>query len=256
MDVSGGLFAALAQSGVARRDPTPPWQWLFVLGFVGVRGVVSLAAALAIPLLTTSGAPFPDRDLILFVTFGVIVVTLIGQGLALPALVRWLQLNRACRRANERREHEAELAARAEALNVGHERLQQFVADGRISPEALAVLHARHQYRAGRLPANAGDGGAAAMLAADIRMELIAAEREFIYNSSRTARSPTKRAASSNANSTWKRQYRLQKRRRRRAAVIGNSPTTPRHMFHQGRAVYGIWAAGSPRRQLAIIGLQ
>ena len=165
---------------LARRDPVPPWRWLFFLGFVGVRGVVSLAAALAIPLFTAAGEPFPDRDLILFVTFGVIVVTLIGQGLALPTLVRWLGLNEHA--AGERqREHEAELAARAQALNVGHERLQQFVADGRVSPEALAVLRARHEYRAGRLPANAGDGGAAAALAADIRMELIAAEREFIY---------------------------------------------------------------------------
>ena len=165
---------------LARRDPVPPWRWLFFLGFVGVRGVVSLAAALAIPLFTASGAPFPDRDLILFVTFGVIVVTLIGQGLVLPALVRWLRLNEHA--AGERqREHEAELTARAQALNVGHERLQQVVADGRISPEALAVLRARHEYRAGRLPANAPDGGDAAALAADIRMELIAAEREFIY---------------------------------------------------------------------------
>ena len=72
---------------LARRDPLPPWQWIFFLGFVGVRGVVSLAAALAIPLTTAAGAPFPDRDLILFVTFGVIVVTLIGQGSLLPRVV-------------------------------------------------------------------------------------------------------------------------------------------------------------------------
>src|SRR5271170_5578166 len=71
---------------LARRDPQPPWQWAFLLGFVGVRGVVSLAAALAIPLTTLAAASFPDRDLILFVTFGVIVVTLVGQGLALPSV--------------------------------------------------------------------------------------------------------------------------------------------------------------------------
>ena len=46
---------------LARRDPSPPWQWVFLLAFVGVRGVVSLAAALAIPLTTAAGAPFPDR---------------------------------------------------------------------------------------------------------------------------------------------------------------------------------------------------
>ena len=57
---------------LARRDPAPPWQWAFFLAFVGVRGVVSLAAALAIPLTTLAGAPFAYRDLILFVTFGVL----------------------------------------------------------------------------------------------------------------------------------------------------------------------------------------
>jgi monovalent cation/hydrogen antiporter len=66
-------------------------------------------------------------------------------------------------------------------VNVGHERLQQLVADGQVSPEALAILRARHQYRAGRLPGNTPDGGNAAALAADIRMKLIAAEREYIY---------------------------------------------------------------------------
>ena len=93
---------------LARRDPSPPWQAAFILAFVGVRGVVSLAAALAIPLVTASGAPFPYRDLILFITFGVIIVTLVGQGLLLPSIVRWLGLGRDS--ADERqREHEAEL---------------------------------------------------------------------------------------------------------------------------------------------------
>jgi len=53
---------------IARRDPSPPWQWPFLLGFTGVRGIVSLAAALAIPLVTEDGRPFPDRDLILALT--------------------------------------------------------------------------------------------------------------------------------------------------------------------------------------------
>ena len=91
LGVSGDLSAALAQSRrCARRDPSPPWQQVFVLAFTGVRGVVSLAAALAIPSTIASGAPFPHRDLILFVTFGVIIVTLVGQGLMLPAVIRWL----------------------------------------------------------------------------------------------------------------------------------------------------------------------
>src|ERR1700692_2964043 len=66
---------------LARRDPTPPWQSIFFLGFVGVRGVVSLAAALAIPLTTAAGAPFPDRDLILFIYFGFILLALVCPGL-------------------------------------------------------------------------------------------------------------------------------------------------------------------------------
>jgi CPA1 family monovalent cation:H+ antiporter len=57
-------------ASLARRDSSPPWQWVFLLAFVGVRGVVSLAAALAIPLTTAAGAPFPGRDLIHFITFG------------------------------------------------------------------------------------------------------------------------------------------------------------------------------------------
>jgi CPA1 family monovalent cation:H+ antiporter len=164
-----------------RRDPLPPWQWLFFLGFVGVRGVVSLAAALAIPLFTADGTPFPDRDLILFVTFGVIVVTLIGQGLMLPTVAGWLGLAKHAA-AERRREQEAELAVRSGALNVGHRLLKQFTADGRASPEALAILHARYQYRAGRLPENTPDRNAAAAVAADLRMELIAAERAYIYH--------------------------------------------------------------------------
>jgi len=56
----------------------------------GLRGVVSLAAALALPLATSAGAPFPQRDLILFLTFAVILATLVGQGLTLAPLFRWL----------------------------------------------------------------------------------------------------------------------------------------------------------------------
>ena len=77
---------------VRRKDPSPPWQWPFALAFTGIRGIVSLAAALAIPLTIESGAPFPQRDLILFLTFSVILVTLVGQGLLLPAVMRLLGL--------------------------------------------------------------------------------------------------------------------------------------------------------------------
>jgi CPA1 family monovalent cation:H+ antiporter len=165
---------------IRRRDPVPPWQWLFLLGFVGVRGVVSLAAALAIPLTVESGAPFPDRDVILFVTFGVIVITLIGQGLSLPAVARWLHLDRDAD-AERAREQEAEAAARAEALNVAHVKLKQFVADGQVSDHAHAFLHARHEYRAGRLAQAMPEDNDGTPTASKLRLDLIAAEREYIY---------------------------------------------------------------------------
>lgn len=57
-----------------------------------MRGVVSLAAALALPLVTDTGTSFPEHDLILFLTFCVILVTLVLQGLTLPILIRWLKV--------------------------------------------------------------------------------------------------------------------------------------------------------------------
>jgi monovalent cation/hydrogen antiporter len=145
-----------------------------------VRGVVSLTAALAIPLTTLAGAPFPYRDLILFVTFGVIVVTLVGQELLLPAVVRWPGL--ASHAAEEReREHTAELSARADALNVAQNRLDQLAAEGRIASEVLAILRTRHGNRVGRLPRSTSNWVETAFAAAELRSELIAAEREYIY---------------------------------------------------------------------------
>jgi CPA1 family monovalent cation:H+ antiporter len=165
---------------VARRDPLPPWQWLFFLAFVGVRGVVSLAAALAIPLTIASGAPFPDRDLILFITFGIIVITLVGQGLLLPSVVRWLDLGRHAAEERER-EQKAELAARTDALKAAQTRLEELAATSQIAPQALAVLRARHDYRSGRLLSPEPDRSDAASAAADVRSDLIALERQYIY---------------------------------------------------------------------------
>ena len=160
---------------------------MFVIAFTGIRGVVSLAAALAIPLATAAGAPFPYRDLILFITFGVILITLVGQGLLLPSIIRWLGLAR--HSADERqREHEAEMVARSEALTVAQSRLDELAAGSEISPEVLARLRARHAYRIGRLPSDTGDELEAASVAADLRAELIAAERAYIHRLLRDGR--------------------------------------------------------------------
>jgi len=78
---------------IRRVDPFPNWRFPFLVSFSGPRGVVTLAAALSIPL-TIHGQPFPDRDVLLFVAFCVIVVTLIALGAALPTVVRLLGLTR------------------------------------------------------------------------------------------------------------------------------------------------------------------
>jgi len=72
------------------RDPFPGWGVTTVIGWAGMRGVVTLALALAIPVEVAGGEPFPDRNLVVFLAFSVIVVTLVGQGLTLPLVIRWL----------------------------------------------------------------------------------------------------------------------------------------------------------------------
>jgi CPA1 family monovalent cation:H+ antiporter len=75
--------------GIRSTEASPGWQGPLVLGWAGMRGVVSLASALSVPLLLSEGGPaFPQRNLILFITFVVILVTLVFQGLTLPLLIR------------------------------------------------------------------------------------------------------------------------------------------------------------------------
>lgn len=75
-----------------REEPAPPARQVFVIGWTGMRGVIALAAALSLPELLADGSPFPQRNLIVFLTFSVILVTLVLQGLSLPALIRVLGL--------------------------------------------------------------------------------------------------------------------------------------------------------------------
>ena len=90
--VVGSRLRRGAVPGTDAREAPLPASWAFVMGWAGMRGMVSLAAALSIPETVTAGAPFPARDLILFVTFAVILVTLLGQGITLPWLIRWLHV--------------------------------------------------------------------------------------------------------------------------------------------------------------------
>jgi CPA1 family monovalent cation:H+ antiporter len=163
------------------RDPSPPWQWVFVLSFTGVRGAVSLAAALALPFALPDGGAFPDRDLILFVSFGVIFITLVGFGLGLPPVAKWLGVAQAGR-AERTAELESEIAARREALGVALKSLDAITDDRELSDEVVKLLRARHETRSNQLP-DSLDPEARDVSAAGIELtrELISAERKFIH---------------------------------------------------------------------------
>ena len=95
--VIGARFAWIFTVGFSGRllprevmDPAPTWRAKTILAWSGMRGAVSLAAALALPLTTDAGSSFPDRNLIIFLTFSVIVATLVFEGLTLPLLIRVL----------------------------------------------------------------------------------------------------------------------------------------------------------------------
>jgi len=108
----------------AKRDhdediPTS-WRETVVMWWAGMRGVASVALALAIPLETDSGAPFPDRDEMVFIAFGVIMATLVVQGLSLPWLVRKLDV-----RADTDREQEFEKALALRAAKAAKRRLRE-----------------------------------------------------------------------------------------------------------------------------------
>ena len=163
------------------RDPSPPWRNTFVIAFTGVRGAVSLAAALALPLALPNGDAFPHRDLILFVSFGVIFITLVGLGSGLPLLVRWLGLTQAGRDEHIA-EHEAEIAARREALDAALKSLDAITNDRELTDEVVKLLRARHESRTNQLPDSFNpDVEDASAAGTELTRELISTERKFIH---------------------------------------------------------------------------
>src|SRR5712691_4691051 len=99
---------------VRQRDPYPPWRFPAVVSWVGLRGADSLVLAAAVPTLTAAGTPFPGRDLIIAITFAVILVTLLGEGFTLAPLLRWLGV-----RETGEEERREETAARLQASEAG-----------------------------------------------------------------------------------------------------------------------------------------
>jgi CPA1 family monovalent cation:H+ antiporter len=124
---------------LCRRDPYPKWQHVAIIAWTGMRGVVSLAAALALPIHKADGTSFPGRDLILFLTFVTIFATLVLQGLSLPPLIRWLGVKDDG--AIEKEERQARLLANQTALA----RLNQLTEPDSPRQEALNRLRIEYE---------------------------------------------------------------------------------------------------------------
>ena len=128
-------------AGLRARDPYPPWRSVFVVSWAGLRGVVSLAAALALPR-AVDGTAFPERNLIIFITFVVILVTLVGQGLSLPWLTRTLGVTAATGEDAE------ESTARTAANEAGMARLGELELENPDHLPLIQELRERYDHRA------------------------------------------------------------------------------------------------------------
>ncbi len=155
-------------------DGPVPWRGVTVVAWSGLRGVVSLAAALALPVM------FPQRDLILLFTFIVILATLVGQGLTLPALIRALGL------APEEDTAHAEAHARALTAEAALARLDELAADWPGHAELITVLRSQYEHRTSHAELlHSTEPGAAEkelLEHAQIRRELIEAERRAAFD--------------------------------------------------------------------------
>jgi monovalent cation/hydrogen antiporter len=178
-----------------RRDPYPGWRNVIIIAWTGMRGVVSLAAALALPLTVAGGRPFPQRDTVLLVTFAVIVVTLVLQGLSLPGLMRLLGV------ADDGSAMGEELEARTRTIEAALARLEELTVEEWTRDEGIAMMrvyYARRRKkvdtRFGRLDHEHGENGHRHEPGEDhveahrahvesgrrLRMELLAAERSAL----------------------------------------------------------------------------
>jgi CPA1 family monovalent cation:H+ antiporter len=166
---------------IRERDPYPPWQAPTLLAWAGMRGSVSLAAALAIPLMTDAGSPFPGRDLIVFLTFSVILVTLVGQGLTLPIVIRWLGLE------DDGVLDREEAKARIHAADAALARLEELKDEDWVRDDTAERLRGLYGFRKRRFAArfDEGDDGAIEQRSLSYQRllrELLAAERQSVFD--------------------------------------------------------------------------
>ena len=155
------------------------------LSWAGMRGAVSLAAALALPLETDSGTPFPGRDLILFLTFSVILVTLVGQGLTLPLVIRWLRLE------DDGGDDREDAKARIKAADAAIARLDELADEDWVREDTAERMRGLYRFRGDRFRArfDDGDDGAIESRSQDfqrLRRELLEAERDAVLQLRRT----------------------------------------------------------------------
>lgn len=166
---------------IRKREPETNWTAPVIVGWAGMRGVVSLAIAFSIPPATAGGEPFPARNLVLFLTFTTVIGTLVIQGLTLPALIRALKLPG----RDPQAETLAEAQAQSQASRAAEQRLEELLADERNAlPQPLAdrlrtVLERRRNAVWERLGAvNPVTGESADDTYRRLAREMIEAERE------------------------------------------------------------------------------
>lgn len=127
------------------RDPMPPWSSLFLVSWTGMRGIVTLAAALALPVTTSTGVPFPFRAEIILISFTVILATLVVQGLSLPPIIRLLHLR------EDGGLQQEEALAREHAATAALNRLDQVVTESWVSLEQVERVRLQYLQRLERL---------------------------------------------------------------------------------------------------------
>jgi CPA1 family monovalent cation:H+ antiporter len=164
---------------IREADPYPPWQYPALISWTGMRGAVSLAAALAIPLHTDAGADFPGRDLIIYLTFAVILATLVGQGLTMPLVIRALGLE-----DDGAADREA-VKARIHAADAALSRIDELSDEEWVREETAERLRRLYRFRRNRFAeryTGDGDGAIEEQSAAyqQLLRELIEAERQAV----------------------------------------------------------------------------
>ena len=162
-----------------KQNPAPPWQETFAIGFTGIRGVVSLAAVLSIPLMS-GPAPFPERGLLLLVTFVVILATLVGQGFSFPWVVQKLGLTAMGKREADIAK-QREVQARVAGIDAALARLDRLESAG-LAPDTVEILRRRHGDRRAYFVAACRDleSGEAVAHSMALQLEFLTAEREAI----------------------------------------------------------------------------